>query len=107
MILVFVSLLFCEESIDKQIEAISKTPLKDRYRLMNELKQKIAKMKKKERIKAMLTIAKTDEDHNDKNTSTDLNTTNEFFLEESIDLQISQQIEGELEENHERGEEGD
>ncbi len=106
MILIFVSMLFCDESIDKQIEAISNAPLKDRYRLMNELKQKIANMKKKERIKAMLSIAKTDEEHNDKNISTDLNTTNEFFLEESIDLQISQQIEGELEENH-GGEEGD
>jgi hypothetical protein len=107
VILIFISSLFCDESIDKQIEAISKAPLKDRYRLMNELKQKIANMKKRERIKAMLSISKSSKKFSEKNRGTDLNTTNKLILEESIDLQISQQIEGEVEENHERGEEGD
>lgn len=107
VIFVLISLLFCDESIDRQIEAISKAPLKDRYRLMNELKQKIANMKKRERIKAMLSIAKSNKIYSEKNRGTDLNTTNRLILEESIDLQISQQIEGEVEESHEGGEKGD
>jgi hypothetical protein len=40
-------------NIDEEIDKIQKAPIKDRYKLMNILKEKIVKMKEEERLKSI------------------------------------------------------
>ena len=51
IISIFISILF--SSIDDEIEAINKAPIEDRFKLMNRLKEKIAKMQEKKRLESI------------------------------------------------------
>lgn len=49
------TMLFCS-SIDEEIEVIQKAPVQERYRLMNVLKKKIARMKEQKRLQSIKKI---------------------------------------------------
>jgi hypothetical protein len=53
---ILISILF--SNIDDEIDKIQKAPIKERYKLMNILKEKIVKMKDDERIKSILKLQK-------------------------------------------------
>jgi len=77
IVLIYTFALF--GSIDDDIEAIQKAPIEDRFKLMNELKEKIAKMQEERRMESInkLKLATNGElitlDSNDTNNSTDDN----------------------------------
>ena len=57
-VIVIICLALCSvplwaESIDAQIEAIQKAPVKERFKLMNALKKRLVRMKEKERVEAL------------------------------------------------------
>jgi len=51
IVLIYTLILF--GSIDDDIEAIQKAPIEDRFKLMNELKDKIAKMQEERRMESI------------------------------------------------------
>ena len=51
IISISISILF--SSIDDEIEAINRVPVEDRFKLMNRLKEKIAKMQEKKRLESI------------------------------------------------------
>jgi len=54
--ILLLSLLY--SNIDDDIDKIQKASIKDRYKLMNLLKEKIVKMKEEERLKSILKLQK-------------------------------------------------
>lgn len=76
IILIYTILLF--GSIDDDIEAIQKAPIEDRFKLMNELKDKIAKMQEERRMESInkLKLATNGELITKDTNSTDRNNSN-------------------------------
>jgi len=52
--------------IDAQIEAIQQAPVSERFKLMNDFKKKIVKMKEKKRLKAIKKLQETIQNKHDK-----------------------------------------
>jgi len=93
IVLIYTLLLF--GSIDDDIEAIQKAPIEDRFKLMNELKDKIAKMQEERRMESIdkLKLATNGElirvDNNDTN-STDVDDNKKSILIERINSSIQE-----------------
>jgi len=98
IVLIYTSLLF--GSIDDDIEAIEQAPIEDRFKLMNELKDKIAKMQEEKRMESIdkLKLVTNGElitlDTNETN-STDIDNNKKNILIERINSSIQEHSIGE------------
>ncbi|WP_294952037.1 hypothetical protein [Sulfurovum sp.] len=88
------------KSIDTQIEAIQKAPVKERFKLMNALKKRLVRMKEKERIEALSQLRSSTKSKSAKKAIEKVEKDTKRISREHLENEMESHIENEVEENN-------
>ncbi len=96
------------KSIDAEIEAIQKAPVSERFKLMNELKKRLVKMKEKERIHALSKLRASTKSKKAKKAIGKVEQRSKSIakqhLENEMENHIENEVENQIQENNEENE---